>query len=55
MTQLIKGKIQEEKYDLRNALSCYTEGIEVKCKDARLNFVLYFDKSKVLKLLGEFR
>ena len=51
----LKGQIQKNKHDLRNALSCYTEAIDVKCKDDGLNSSLYFMRSTIHLLLGEFR
>ena len=50
----IKG-IKEKKSDLRNALRCFTEGIEVHCKDDRLNAKLYGLRSSIHHSLGEFR
>ncbi|XP_020609959.1 uncharacterized protein LOC110048534 [Orbicella faveolata] len=47
LTHYVKGNIQEKKNDLRNALSCYTEGIEVKCKDDNWNFKLYLKRSLI--------
>ena len=55
LTHYVKGNIQEKKNDLRNALSCYTEGIEVKCKNDKLNGELYLRRSQIHYLLGEFR
>ena len=52
-THLIKGVI-EEKNDLRIALSCFTEGIEVNCKDDRLNAALYVHMSRIHQNLGKF-
>ena len=52
-THLIKGVI-EEKNDLRIALSCFTEGIEVNCKDDTLNAVLYLLRATIQENLGEF-
>ena len=51
----IKGQIQEKKNDLKNALSCYTEAIEVKCKDDELNSSFYILRWRIHYLLGEFR
>ena len=51
----IKGEIQEKKNNLRNALSCYSEGIELKCKNDKLNFSLYLKRSRIHQLLGKFR
>ena len=53
-THWIKGFIELEKNDLRNALSCLTEGIEVHCKDDRLNAMLYLDRCTIHKKLGKF-
>ena len=52
-THWIKGMI-EEKNDLTNALSCYTEGIEVNCKDDLLNTKLYLFRASIHCSLGEF-
>ena len=52
--QLLKGRIEYEKGDFRNALSCYTEGIELKCKDDELNASLYLARLLSHKQLGEF-
>ena len=54
LTHLIKGIIELEKNDLRNALSCFTEGIEVNCKGDRLNAMLYFVRSTIHGTLGKF-
>jgi len=54
-TLRIKGEIQEKKNDLTNALSCYTEGIEVKCKEDNLNARLYWMRYWIHQLLGEFK
>ena len=51
----VEGTIQMTKNDLRNALSCFTEGIEVKCKDDYWNFKLYRDRLQTHRQLGEFR
>ena len=49
-----KKGLTEEENDLRNALTCYTEGIEVNCKDDALNAGLYFLRSRIHHRLGEF-
>ena len=54
-TLWMKGNIKKEKNDLRNALSCYTEAIEVKCKNDGINFCLYLMRSRIHYILGEFR
>ena len=51
-THWIKGNI-EQKSDLKNALSCFTEGIEVNCKDDALNARLYVSRSEIHDSLGE--
>ena len=53
-THLIKGVIEQEKNDLRNALSCFTKGIEVNSKDDRLNALLHFSRSTIHHYLGMF-
>lgn len=50
----LKGKVEDEKKDFRNALSCYTDGIGVKCKDDALNAQLYFRRSHSHRHLGKF-
>ena len=50
---LIKGA-KEAKNDLRIALSCFTEGIEVNSKDDRLYAVLYHNRSIIHHSLGMF-
>ena len=54
-TLRIKGLFEEKKNDLRNALSCYTEAIEVKCKDDNRNLLLYLGRSQIHQQLGKFR
>lgn len=51
---LLKGEVEHEKKDFRNALSCYTDGIGVKCKDDALNAKLYFEKAHQHHHLGKF-
>lgn len=51
---LLKGEVEHEKKDFRNALSCYTDGIGVKCKDDALNAQLYFRRSHSHRHLGKF-
>ena len=51
----MKGNNQEKKNDLRNALRCYTEAIDMKCKYDDLNFSLYWRRSLIHHLLGRFR
>ena len=51
--QYLKGQLEHDKNDFRQALSCYTEGIELKCKDDKLNVELYFGRAHVHKHLGE--
>ena len=52
MTRLMKGG--EEENDLRIALSCLTERIQVNCKDDKLNAMLYFCRSNIHHNLGKF-
>ena len=55
-TAMMHGRkgITEEKKDLRIVLGCYTEGIEVNCKDDELNAGCYFTRSMIHRRLGEF-
>ena len=50
----IQGIQEHLKSNLGNALSCYTEGIEVKCKADSLNARLYFLRSHIRQFLVEF-
>ena len=52
--QLYKGDVEFKKNEFKKALSFYTEGIDVKCKDDRLNAMLYFSRSNMHRRLGEF-
>ena len=45
--QLLKGEAEHGKNDFRKALSCYTEGIELKCKDDTLNAKLYYKRAQL--------
>lgn len=49
-----QGSLEYQKNNLRNALSCYTEGIEVRCKNDNVNGVLYFLRANIRQRLGEF-
>ena len=51
--QLLKGEVEHGKDDFREALSCYTEGIELKCKDDKLNAKLYLRRAHSHGHLGE--
>ena len=51
--QYLKGNLEHDKNDLRQALSCYTEGIELKCKDDKLNANLYLMRAHSHMHLGE--
>lgn len=49
-----QGIQEENKNNFRNALSCYTEGIALKCRDDKLNAGLYLLRANVRQSLGEF-
>ena len=49
----VKGDMEREKNDYEKALSYYTEGIELKCKDDETNGTLYFRRSHSHNHLGE--
>lgn len=51
---MIQGGLEVNKNNLRNALSCYTEGIALKCKDDSLNATLYLLRANIRQSLGEF-
>ena len=51
--QLLKGEVQHDKKDFREALRFYTEGIELQCKDDKLNAKLYFRRAHSHRHLGE--
>ena len=50
---MIQGTQEEKKNNLRNALRCYTEGIQLKCKDEKLNAGLSFFRANIRQRLGE--
>ena len=54
MTYFAKKATKLDKIDLRIALSCFSDGIEVNCKDDRLNAWLYFGRSTIHGRLGKF-
>ena len=49
-----QGKLEDRKNNLRNALSCFTEAIELKCKFDTLNAELYSIRADIHICLGEF-
>ena len=49
----LKGELEHNKKDFRKALSYYTEGIELKCKNDKLNAKLYYRRSHSHLHLGE--
>ena len=51
---IIQGRLEEKKNNLRNASSCFTEGIALKCKNDNLNAMLYFLRANIHQRLGEF-
>ena len=48
-----KGDLEHEREDYRKALSFYTEGIELKCKDEKMNARLYLSRSHLHSHLGK--
>ena len=53
--QLLKGKVEHDKKDFIEALSCYTEGIELQCKDDKLNAELHIRRAHSHSHLGELK
>ena len=53
MAQLLKGNIELNKNDFRQAISCYTEGIELKCKDDKVKASLYLGRMLSQVEMGE--
>ena len=49
----LKGELEHDKKDYGKALSYYTEGIELNCKDDEINAKLYFRRSHSHNHLGE--
>ena len=49
----LKGELEHEKEDYEKALSYYTEGLELKCKDDKINAKLYLRRSHSHNHLGE--
>ena len=47
------GAAEHNKGEFQNALSLITQGIDVKCKDDRVNARLCFNKSTTHYVLGE--
>ena len=47
------GEVEHDIKEFQNALSLFTLGIEVKCKDDQLNAQLYLARSKTHSRLGE--
>ena len=56
MKHLIQGILENQKNNLTNALSCFTEGIELNCKNdhCNVNADLYFLRADIHHRLGEF-
>ena len=50
----LKGELEHNREDYRKALSYYTEGIGLKCKDDEINAKLYSGRSHSYDHLGEF-
>lgn len=46
-------KLQASKIALLNALTFYTRGLEMDCKDAKLNSVLHANRALVSLKMGE--
>ena len=49
----LKGDLEHDKKDYGKALSYYTEGIELNCKDDGINAKLYFSRAHSHDHLGE--
>ena len=47
------GEAKDDKGELQNALSLFSQGIDVKCKDDRLNAQLYLARSHTHSSLSE--
>ncbi|XP_020610005.1 uncharacterized protein LOC110048571 [Orbicella faveolata] len=47
------GEVEYDKGEFQNALSLFTQVIDVKCKDDQLNAQLYFARSNTHSALGE--
>lgn len=47
------GEVERDKGEFQNAISFFTQGIDVKCKDDQLNFKLYFARSNIHRRLSE--
>ena len=47
------GEAEYNKGEFQNALSLITQGIDVKCKDDRVNAILCFNKFQMHYILGE--
>ena len=54
MKHLTQGKLESQKNNLRNALSCFTEGIELDSKNVTTNLELYTLRAGIHHRLGEF-
>ena len=49
-----KGNVQYKKKKFKNAAELYTRGILVKCKDHKMNIILYLSRACSYSALGEF-
>ena len=47
------GNVERDKGEFQKALSLFTQGIDVKCKDDKLNAQLYLARFKTHSSLGE--
>ena len=47
------GNVEHDKGEFQKALSLFTQGIDVKCKDDNLNAQLFFARSGTRYSLGE--
>jgi len=47
------GEAAQDKKEFQNALSFFTQGIDVKCKDDQLNAQLFFARSRAHIFEGE--
>ena len=50
---ILLGVVDHDKGEFQNALSLFTQGIDVKCKDDQLNAQLYLARSRTHVSLGE--
>ena len=53
LVKYFKGTLEHKRKDYRKALSFFTEGIELKCKDDETNVILYSSRSHLHSHLGK--